>query len=228
MTEKAKRLIPCLIILVGLLILISKVLVTPASGCGLTFLNNLFNGTGQGFTGGSQANGGVEDYNNAGDPPSDRYSRGWTQCTSGNNYCDTGLSSADAKDGATNLIWSLPCNGSGCSSFSDASPLTYTWDSSGANNDSKTASQLCSSGSHGQSGWSLPHQKQLMQAYIDGSYGNLEATGSGSYYRWSATTVSNVTTSAWYISLVHGGTYSGSKNSATPPDMYVRCVRSAQ
>ncbi len=189
-----------------------------------TLLANLFNGTGQGISGGSQANGGVDDYNNGGSPPSDRYEcpSGWTQCNAANNYCGTGLASADAKDNCTNLIWSLPCNGVGCASFSDTSPATYTWDSSGANNNSLTASQLCTSGGHGETGWYLPHQKQLMQAYIDGSYGNLEASGVGRFY-WSGTVGSWDTTYAWLTTLSHGGTFSTLKTNSE----YVRCVRPA-
>ncbi len=182
-----------------------------------TLLANLFNGTSGAFTGGSQANGGADDYNNSGAAASGRYAMGWTACTSGaDNYCGTGDSGADAKDNSTGLIYSLPCNGSGCASFSDTTPITYSWDSSAVNNNSRTASQLCSD----HAGWSLPHQKQLMQAYIDGSYGNLEASGVYRYY-WSATTPSNSTTSAWYISLSNGITYYGAKTSAN----YVRCVR---
>src|SRR3989338_1828903 len=147
-----------------------------------TLLANLFNGTNTGgtFPGGSQANGGVDDYNNNGTRPSDTYSKGWTACNSGNSYCGTSDSGADAKDDSTGLIWSMPCNGSGCASFSDASPITYSWDSSAVNNNSRTASQLCSD----HAGWDQPHQKQLMQAYIDGSYGNLEASGVTRNY-WS-------------------------------------------
>jgi len=183
-----------------------------------TLLANLWNGslTAGGFDGGSQANGGVDDYNagNAAGRPSDTYSKGWTACNSGNSYCGTSDSGADAKDDSTGLIWSMPCNGSGCASFSDASPITYSWDNSAANNNSRTASQLCSD----HAGWSLPHQKQLMQAYIDGSWGNLE--GVGRYY-WSATTRSDSTTYAWGTYLSYGGTHNGAKTGSD----YVRCVR---
>ena len=183
-----------------------------------TLLANLWNGslTAGGFDGGSQANGGVDDYNagNAAGRPSDTYSKGWTACNSGNSYCGTSDSGADAKDDSTGLIWSMPCNGSGCASFSDASPITYSWDNSAANNNSRTASQLCSD----HAGWSLPHQKQLMQAYIDGSWGNLE--GVNRHY-WSATTFSDGTTYAWGTNLSLGYTHLTAKTSS----YYVRCVR---
>lgn len=187
-----------------------------------TALMNLWNGTRTdgGFPGGSQADGGVDDYNNAKAPAGDRYvgPAGWTQCAAGNNYCGTGDSGADEQDNSTGLVWSLPCNGSACASFSDSSPLTYSWDSSAANNASRTASQLCSD----HAGWSLPHQKQFMQAYIDGSYGNVEASGDYRLY-WSATTQSNSTVSAWYVYLSNGATNVSGKTSVT----YVRCVRPA-
>ena len=178
--------------------------------------SNMWNGTGQGFTGGSQANGGVDDFNGAGAPTTSRYTTSWTQCNSGNSYCGTGSSGADAKDNATGLVWSLPCNGTGCSSFSDSSPATYSWDSSGGNNNNRTASQLCSD----KSGWSLPHQKQLMVAYADGSYGNLEAQGVDRYY-WSATIVSFLTPSAWAVHLSHGIAYFYTKTIG----YNIRCVR---
>jgi len=183
-----------------------------------TLFANLFNGTSGIYTGGSQAYGGADDYNNGGSPASGRYVKGWTACDSDNDYCGTGDSGADAKDNSTGLVWSMPCNGSGCAEFSDASPLTYTWDGSGANNSSSTASQLCSK----HSGWYLPHQKQLMQAYIDGSYGNLESQGVNRNH-WSATTVSSNTTNAWLTTLSNGLTYNGAKTNAN----YVRCVRPA-
>ncbi len=183
-----------------------------------TLLADQFNGTSGAFTGGAQADGGADDYNNGSSVATGRYETAWTQCTSGNNYCGTGDSGADALDTATNLVWSLPCNGSGCASFSDSAPLTYSWSNSHSNNNSRTAAQLCSDNS----GWSLPHQKQLMQAYVDGSYGNLEATGTNRYY-WSASTRSWSTTTAWGTNLSHGDSYFNAKTSA----YYVRCVRLA-
>ena len=176
------------------------------------------------FPGGTQENGGVDDYNgnNASGPAAGRYAKDWTQCTSGNDYCGTGNAGADAKDDSTGLVWSLPCNGVGCTSFSDASPATYSWDNSATNNNSNTASQLCSTALKDDgitiAGWNLPHQKQLMQAYIDGSFGNLE-TGAGRYY-WSATTVSNAIASTWLINLSGGYSITTTK----PASYYVRCV----
>jgi hypothetical protein len=194
-----------------------------------TALKNLWNGTcnnpancplGTEFPGGSDTNGGVDDYNNGSAAPLDTYSKAWTQCNIGNSYCATGLASADAIDNSTGLLWSLPCDGSGCATFNDASLSTYSWDNSKVLNNGKAVAALCSGGDHGQTGWFLPSQKQIMQSYIDGSYGNLEATGVYRFY-WSASTLSNFTTHAWITYLSNGSTQDNGKSAA----YYVRCVR---
>jgi hypothetical protein len=212
----------------------SKVLTgTAYLGVSGTALANLFDGSGQGFTGGSQTNGGVDDYNNGDQPPSDRYTcpAGWTQCTADNNYCSSGLSSSDAKDNCTNLIWSLPCKDTRCNTFTEdnltISNATYAQDGSGSLNNGLTAAQLCTSGDHGQSGWYLPHQKQFIQAYIDGSYGNLEAINSTTNigFYWSATVVSYATPAwGWAMGLANGTNLHVSK---TSPTRFVRCARPA-
>lgn len=190
-----------------------------AAGSGTALLDQ-WNGSRSGgaYPGGTQAEGGVDDFDDGLEPMADRYvgSAGWTTCDVQNNFCDTGDRGADAKDNSTGLIWSLPCNESGCASFSDASPDTYSWDRSHSNNDGLSASELCTS----HAGWWLPHQKQLMQAYIDGSYGNLEEAGIDRYY-WSATTYSNTASYAWYTGLSIGFTGSNGKKSG----YYVRCIR---
>ncbi|MBI4094228.1 MAG: DUF1566 domain-containing protein, partial [Candidatus Liptonbacteria bacterium] len=153
----------------------------------------------------------------------------WTECTSANSFCSTSLSSAHYRDESTGLIWSKPCNGAGCDSFSTSSPLTYAWASSttNANNFStaqsatSTASGLCTNGDHAESGWSLPHQKQLMQAYIDGAYGNVEDLASTRRY-WSATTASHATASAWDTEFSRGVTQATAKATTA---LNVRCVR---
>jgi len=205
-----------------------------------TALKNLWNGSlaAGGFNGGSQALGGVDDYNanNAAGRPATSYPTftAWTQCISGNNWCQTDTDNdgnnneagADAQDNSTGLIWSLPCNGNGCTSFSDSAPGAYSWDNSATpgspagatGNNGNTASALCSN-----AGWSLPHQKQLMQAYIDGSWDKNLGTGLEGVLRsyWSATTYSTNTTNAWLTTLSYGLT---SLNTKTTP-YGVRCVR---
>jgi len=199
--------------------------IVQANYCITETLSNLFNGTGQGFTGGSQANGGIDDYNSAGSAPSDRYEATWTACTSENSYCGTGDAFADAKDENTGLIWSKPCSGSGCSTSAEPADTDYEWTyTDDADNNGLNADVLCSQdlGTTHDAGWSLPHQKQLMQAYIDGAYGNLEPTGvAGSRHYWSATTRSNGTSNAWSTYLSNGNTYYAAKSDSNS----VRCVR---
>jgi hypothetical protein len=64
--------------------------------------------------------------------------------------------------------------------------------------------------------WRTPTQKELMQAYIDGSFFNLS---NPSYNFWSATQSSS--TNAWYVYLS-----SGTTTNYTFATLYdVRCVR---
>ncbi|HPS21525.1 MAG TPA: hypothetical protein PLO44_01835 [Candidatus Paceibacterota bacterium] len=194
------------------------------------------------FPGGTQAQGGIDDanYDTTGNlaqtPPAGRYETTWITCNLGNNYCGTGDAGANAKDEATGLVWSYPLTGLGGASWdteTNSATLTagcvadgdcaywntdtyYSWDNSKSDNNGKTAYELCSS----HAGWSLPHQKQLMQAYIDGSYGNLEPQGVGRLY-WSATTSSYNANDAWEVYLSHGYTGSNGK-------YYSRVIRCVQ
>lgn len=229
---------------------------TTYLGVAGTVFANMFNGTcsnpDDSYTtcnwlsavpGGSQSNGGVDDFNGffiGGAAPSDRYATSWTTCTVGNNYCGTGDTGANAKDNATGIVWSYPCKGNGCSSWDTETSTTtlttgclpvgecayfatdtlYTWNANGVDNNSLTAKELCSS----HSGWSLPHQKQLLQAYINGSYGNLEPEGVYRYY-WSATAVSFNTTLdrtwVWLINLSDGYSYDNREDRSRS----IRCMR---
>lgn len=220
----------------------AKVLVgTSYLGIDGIVFKDMWNGSGDDgnggvFPGGGQENGGVDDCNwdwinsRCGDPADDRYEGSWTQCVGGvdgNNYCGTGDDGADAMDDYTGLVWSFPCNGVGCDAFEDvSSPTAYSWDNSHSNNDGMTAQQLCSEGNHGKTGWQLPHQKQLMQAYINGSYGNLEASGVDRIY-WSATTVSLNPANAWGTNLSDGSTGLNTFYDTKGGAFHVRCVRSA-
>lgn len=129
-----------------------------------------------------------------------------------------GVTGTDKKDPRTGLIWSYPLlNNSGTPVFSSSSLSSWDWDgTTDADNiavGNKTAIQLCSERGNG---WRLPTQKELMQAYIDGSYFNLTLPN---YYFWSATEFS--ATNAWVTSLIHGATTSSTKSSSN----FVRCVR---
>jgi len=66
--------------------------------------------------------------------------------------------------------------------------------------------------------WRLPYQKELMQVYIDGSWGNLSSAGD---YYWSSTTKSSDTHNAWFMNLYDGFTYPYAKTTTRQ----VRCVR---
>ena len=199
-----------------------------------TLLKNLFNGSAGANVADSafytQAKGGVDDYNNNGTMPADSYTSTWTICNSGNNYCETGdATNADKKDDSTGLVWSIWLD----------SGTTHTWfwanncyepgttenpgDCAANGDDACQCVKKTSAGvgceALGDGGWRLPHQKELMQAYIDGSWGNLS---SASNYYWSATTLSNYTPYAWYTRLGLGYTGSTTKTAAV---VMVRCVR---
>jgi len=176
-----------------------------------------------------QSLGGVDDYNNNQTMPTDSYSASWTTCAAGNNWCGTGDSAyADVKDTSTGLVWSIRLGGG----------ASYNWfvanncEDPGPGGDGvcdangeiacqcvkKTSSKTGCESLGG--GWRLPHQKELMQVYIDGSWGNLSNPG---YYFWSATTRSLSTQQAWYVYLGYGYTsYNGKTYGA---DYRVRCVR---
>ena len=70
----------------------------------------------------------------------------------------------------------------------------------------------------GYNNWYLPTQKQLQQAYIDGSANNLS---NPDYYFWSSSEKSWDSTNAWSVYLGSGPTTYLTKVNST----YVRCVR---
>lgn len=184
-----------------------------------TLLANTFNGTNTPgtFPGGSYATGGVDDYNSGGSPPGNRYNTSWTPCNSGNSWCGLGVNGenmAKVKDNITGLVWSFACLGVNCASFDDSSPDGYNH---------ATALANCSSGAHGKSGWTLPHQKHFLQAYINGSYGNVEVAGLNRYY-WSATVQSTATGNGWRVSLSRGD---ASGINRTTGLVFVRCIHLA-
>lgn len=124
------------------------------------------------------------------------------------------LAGDDKQDPFTNLVWSkCLVNTAGSNNFSSGGCTSYSWDASNGNNLGRTSIELCSDRGNG---WRLPTQKELMQAYIDGSNFTLASPGA---YHWSATEVS--TTLAWYVYLSNGTTVSNTKSSA----YQVRCVR---
>jgi len=125
----------------------------------------------------------------------------------------------DKRDPRTGLAWSqCLINSSGTVTFGPSGCTSWSWDASAAANvavGGKTASQLCSERGGG-GVWRLPTQKELMQAYIDGSSYNLTSPAAG---HWSLT--QNSGSGAWFVFLSNGTTYTFNKTSTN----YVRCVR---
>jgi len=130
---------------------------------------------------------------------------------------ETSVAGSEKKDPVTGLIWSnLLVNDSGTPTFSPSTNSTWSWDASAASNvaaGGKTALELCSERGNG---WRLPTQKELMQAYIDGSNFNLTQLSNGF---WSATESNS--TSAWHVLLSSGSTGTNFKTNR----YQVRCVR---
>jgi len=193
----------------------------------------------------TQALGGVDDYNATATIPSDTYKQTWITCNSsaytpanpGGNYCNTGrsvLNNLVSQDPNTNLVWSpqissgstwftannckypngLPGADSACDTHGEIACYCVKHTGSVDPADPKTGCEAYDDGN-----WRLPSQKELLQSYIDGSWGNLATAGSG---YWSATTKSNTTQYAWYTSQGNGSTKYYLKTDAT---ISVRCVR---
>jgi hypothetical protein len=195
-----------------------------------TLLKNEYNGSAGDTTPDAalytQALGGIEDRNRGktsgglGVMPDGAYSGTWTDCSVGDNCGLTGadIALADRKDNSTKLIWSKWL-GAGA---------TYTWFQANncyppgtpVKNPSACAADgddgcgcvkiiapdtLTGCASIGDGNWRTPYQKELMQAYIDGSWGNLTNAG---FYFWSATTSSYATQNGWLVVLYPGFTYS--------------------
>ena len=123
----------------------------------------------------------------------------------------------EKQDPVSGLIWSNPLLRSGSTvTFSPTTNTTWSWDASAANNiavGNKTAITLCSDRGNG---WRLPTEKELTQAFIDGSYWNL--TQSENSF-WSATKYDG--TNALFVSLDSGSTIYNANTTAHQ----VRCVR---
>ena len=174
-----------------------------------------------------QSVGGVEDYNNNGLMPTDTYKSTWTACTSGNNYCGTGRSVAEKKDGNTGLVWSprISASASWFTANNCAYPNGLAGDDGVCNTNGEVAC-VCFKNVSSKTGcegyddgyWRLPTQKELLMVYIDGSYGNI--TSAASFY-WSSTTRSVATQNAYSTYLHLGYTTDNAKTS----NYSVRCVR---
>ena len=117
------------------------------------------------------------------------------------------------KDPISGLTWSMPLrNNAGTIEFG-ATSTGFSWNSSHANNLGKTAIELCSERGNG---WRLPTQRELMQAYIDGSYYNLLSPAAN---HWSSTRFSG--SNAWGVALSNGTADLSTLTSTNS----VKCVR---
>ena len=187
----------------------------------------------------TQATGGVDDYNNNQSMPADAFSENWTYCEASNNYCSTGdavvcSGATDYKcyqDNRTNLVWSDWILGGANIDWFEANNCKYNpnglpLDDGTCNTHGEDACVCIKQPAGSETGceaigdgnWRLPYQKELMQAYINGSWGNLPNAG---YYYWSATTLSYYTHVAWQTYLGAGRTNNGNKTNTYGS----RCVR---
>ncbi len=212
---------------------------TPITGAATLYTHNEYNGSGSGTndTPYTKALGGVDDYNNGSSMPATTYTSGaWTDCTGG-SYCGAD-SNADHQDPSTGLIWSKWINSgntidwfwaNNCAEPNQSYNGTVLDSGTCVNNGDAACQCVKLNGTNGtktgcealgDGNWRLPYQKELMQAYIDGSYGNLSSSSSN---YWSSTTYSGNTQNAWFVGLYFGFT---SNNTKTTNSSYrVRCVR---
>lgn len=207
--------------------------------CGVagTLLKNEYNGSAGASVADSafytQAKGGVDDYNNSGARPGNAYASSWTQCNAGNSYCgtndatvcsgdvcwmdnDTKVIWSDWLDSGTDHTWFWANNCFDPGTVENPGACVATGDDACQCVKKTSAKTGCEA--VGDGNWVLPYQKELMQAYIDGSWGNLPHAGN---YFWSATTFSYATQSAWRVLLSYGYTNYAAKTAVYDS----RCVR---
>ncbi len=127
------------------------------------------------------------------------------------------IAGSEKQDGRTGLIWSnLVYKSSNTATFSLSSATDWSWNATLDNNvavGGKTAITLCSSMGNG---WRLPTQKELQQAYIDGSFFNLSQSVNSF---WSSTSYNG--DSSWLVALSDGFMVSSGQSNTS----HVRCVR---
>lgn len=151
------------------------------------------------------------------------------------DYADNGADSARVLDlysntvkidGRTGLWWSdIAVLDGGTTATTTTNGFTLSAD--GARPTGGNAIGFCEAlnsynggaGFGGYTDWYLPTQKELMQAYIDGSANNITNPG---YYFWSSTEYNSNSAIAWYTNLTYGYT---TTNNRTTNRYGVRCVR---
>ena len=177
-----------------------------------------------------QTVGGLDDFNNGSTLPVDSYYKTWIACNAGNNYCGTSDPKAEKQDPNTGAIWSglLVKSTDWFTANNCKYPNGLAGDDGVCDTHDEVACRcvkytggngpLLSCAAFGDGKWRLPYQKELMQAYIDGSWANLTDANNGF---WSGTTRSDSNQTAWAVYLSHGN---ASRNDKTV--VYsVRCVR---
>ncbi len=143
---------------------------------------------------------------------------------SGSPFSTTGtilVSGAVKVDLATGLWWSDRTSSTTDNQFTEVFTGGKATGITGGNSLAVCAALNAANGGAGFAGhndWYLPSQKQLMQAYIDGSNNNLPNPGNNF---WSSTEYYGTPASAWGVYLNSG--YTGSNAKVTLG--YVRCVR---
>ncbi len=129
------------------------------------------------------------------------------------------ITGTEKQDPISGLIWSnLLVNSAGTVTFSATGSANWSWGSSAADNVAvgyKTAITLCSSMGNG---WRLPTQKELTQAYIDGTYFNLSQPW---WNFWASTELDVGNSYAWIVGLANGQVFYYAKTTTNQ----VRCVR---
>lgn len=128
----------------------------------------------------------------------------WSDCydsTSGGGSCDYAANNSFTLNGTLDdADDSLDAEGGAAVDFCEALSLDANGDASD------------------ETDWYLPSQKELMQAYIDGSANNIPNVA---YYFWSSTENYANTSYAWGVSLGYGHTDDDPKS---PSTRYARCV----
>lgn len=140
------------------------------------------------------------------------------------NYAGTGgdldlISGTVKRDTRTGLWWSdIMAVGAVASTTDNQFTLTADGARPTGGNAIGFCNALNTANFGGHNDWYLPTQKQLQQAYIDGSANNLSNPDNTF---WSSTEYASNAAYAWYVNLSYGGT-----NHSTKVTRYlVRCVR---
>lgn len=125
------------------------------------------------------------------------------------------ITGSDKLDPRTNLVWSYHLGWDGSNViFSSTSPVTFNYYTGHERLDGTDGAACHNRGN----GWRLPSEKELMQAYVDGSYYNLTDPTTTNYW-------SNINGPSYWVSVSLADGSVGFFDWRN--DYYVRCVRAA-